>query len=277
MKNFEVGDRVQFIYASKLRTGRINSFSSENGELYAHIEFDGGQVCVKVTADNIAKLDQPEPQSEKVKKINEIMLELIHRKDMDILSDDDITRMLIEALDIVNTLDEPKPVVVPKFVADWLEEHKESPDLVENYTEKDALANTIHFTIYCLFADFPNTNPDVELRKPVCEWLEEDRSNYFKLIDAVRNGFVVEEEKKYYVRVPLFKEDEDASELVPRDKYLTINARSGESYLLSHRIALAGARSDSDWKSQLTEEQIKSEDERYWAFAVPVEEVEASE
>ncbi|EFS00367.1 gp45, partial [Listeria seeligeri FSL N1-067] len=118
---FEVGERVQFIYAGKLRTGGIKKFTQGKGEVYAHIEVDDTQACVRVTTDNIAKLDQPEQQSEKIKKINEIMLELIHRKDMDILNDDDITKMLIEALNIVNTLDEPKPVVVPKFVADWIE------------------------------------------------------------------------------------------------------------------------------------------------------------
>lgn len=154
------------------------------------------------------------------------------------------------AEDRIAKLDQPKLVVVPKFVADWLEEHKESPDLVENYTEKDALANTIHFTIYCLFADFPNTNPDVELRKPVCEWLEEDRSNYFKLIDAVHNGYVVEEEPRYYVKLP------------------------GRIGYLRKSIGFPTTvyKTDAD---QYTEKEIKAIDERYWAFAVPVEEVEA--
>ncbi|HDT9928428.1 TPA: DUF1642 domain-containing protein [Listeria monocytogenes] len=243
---FEVGERVQFIEGNEVKTGKVlepwidKAYRVETKE----------EKSIILKENRVAKLDQPKSQSEKVKKINEIMLELIHRKDMDILSDDDITKMLIEALDIVNTLDEPKPVVVPKFVADWLEEHKESPDLVENYTEKDALANTIQFTIYCLFADFPNTNPDVELRKPVCEWLEEDRSNYFKLIDAVRNGYVVEEEKKYYVKLP------------------------GRIGYLRKSIGFPTTiyKTDAD---QYTEKEIKKLDERYWAFAVPVEEVEA--
>ncbi|EAE6434653.1 DUF1642 domain-containing protein [Listeria monocytogenes] len=158
-------------------------------------------------------------------------------------------------------LDQPEPVVVPKFVAECIREYELV--LSDGYSTKDTVLDNIiqDWALGGIDSDFS-------------DWVDD---NLITLIDAVRNGFVVEEEKKYYVRVPLFKEDEDASELVPRDKYLTINARSGESYLLSHRIALAGARSDSDWKSQLTEEQIKSEDERYWAFAVPVEEVEASE
>lgn len=255
MKKFEVGERVHFIYAGKLRTGSIKKITQGQGEIYAHIKVDDTQVCVRVTTDKIAKLDQPEPQSGKVKKINEIMLELINRKHMDILSDDDITQMLIEALNIVNTLDEPKPVVVPKETADFIETYDSSND------RYSVLATIMKDIIDCY-------SPDTD------DFFTESLE---KNIQAVLNGYVVEEEKKYYVRLPLFEDDEDASELVPRDKYLTINARSGESYLLSHRIALAGARSDSDWKSQLTEEQIKSEDERYWAFAVPVEEVEASE
>ncbi|HAA6928604.1 TPA_asm: hypothetical protein GHE75_00215 [Listeria monocytogenes] len=166
------------------------------------------------------------------------------------------TRTDLYSTDEIMKLDQPEPVVVPKFVAEWLEEHKESPDLVENYTEKDALANTIHFTIYCLFADFPNTNPDVELRKPVCEWLEEDRSNYFKLIDAVRNGYVVEEEPRYYVKL-LPMEDGFLNLLIETETYDT-------------NIALES----KGFKTKFTEQEIKAIDERYWQFAVPVEEVE---
>ncbi|KAA9492931.1 hypothetical protein L1A97_04500 [Listeria monocytogenes] len=104
---FEVGERVQFIEGNEVKTGKI--IDMENN-FYALVE-TGDNIGSKFHIKDIAKLDQPK-QSEKVKKINEIMLELIHRKDLDILSDDDITRMLIEALDIVNTLDEPKSVVV---------------------------------------------------------------------------------------------------------------------------------------------------------------------
>lgn len=221
MKNFEVGERVQFIYEGKLQTGIIEKL---DGEL-VDIPLDGGTLYTRT--DEIVKLDQP------------------------------------------------KPVPVPEAIGAWLRSNEEHADLLDNYTEEDALADTIHHTIYGLFANFPSTNPDVQLREPVLDWLCEDRRNYFKLVDAVRNGYVVEEEQKYYVRVPLFEEDEDASELVPSYKYLAINARSGASFLCSHRVALAGDRLDSDWKSQLTEEQIKSADERYWQFAVPVEAVEA--
>lgn len=61
----------------------------------------------------------------------------IHRKDMDILSDDDITRMLIEALDIVNTLDEPKPVVV-----------EEQKKWVVSVEDPDGYYNALYFDYF---------------------------------------------------------------------------------------------------------------------------------
>ncbi|EAD5308159.1 DUF1642 domain-containing protein [Listeria monocytogenes] len=176
---FEVGERVQFIYAGKLRTGGIKKFTQGKGEVYAHIEVDDTQACVRVTTDNIAKLDQPEQQSEKIKKINEIMLELIHRKDMDILNDDDITKMLIEALNIVNTLDEPKPVVVPKETADFIKTYGSSND------RYSVLATIMKDIINCY-------SPDTD--DLFTESLE-------KNIQAVLNGYVVEEEQKWVVSV----------------------------------------------------------------------------
>lgn len=193
MKKFEVGERVQFIYAGKLRTGGIKKFTQGKGEVYAHIEVDDTQACVRVTTDNIAKLDQPEQQSEKIKKINEIMLELINRKHMDILSDDDITRMLIEALDIINTLDEPKPVVVPKFVAECIREYELV--LSDGYSTKDTVLDNIiqDWALGGIDSDFS-------------DWVDD---NLITLIDAVRNGYVVEEEKKWIVSTTVSGRDFD--------------------------------------------------------------------
>lgn len=234
---FEVGERVQFIYAGKLRTGGIKKFTQGKGEVYAHIEVDDTQACVRVTTDNIAKLDQPEQQSEKIKKINEIMLELIHRKDMDILNDDDITKMLIEALNIVNTLDEPKPVVVPKETADFIKTYGSSND------RYSVLATIMKDIINCY-------SPDTD--DLFTESLE-------KNIQAVLNGYVVEEEPKYYVKL-LPMEDGFLNLLIETETYDT-------------NIALES----KGFKTKFTEKQIKAIDERLWAFAVPVEEVEVSE
>lgn len=96
-------------------------------------------------------------------------------------------------------------VTIPAFVGEWIEKHKEPIEYSEDYydsydeAEREALANSIHFTIYCLFGNFPDTNDDVELRRPINSWLHEDRCNYFKLVDAVRYGYEVEQEPLYTV------------------------------------------------------------------------------
>lgn len=247
MKKFEIKERVQFIYAGRLRTGRINNFSQEHGELYAHIDVDDYQVTVKVDTDKIAKLEEPEQQSGKIKKINEIMLVLIHRKDLDILSDDDITRMLIKALDIVNTLDQPEPVKVPKFVAEFIKRYEK----VEVEKPKISVLDNILRDLYDKYQN------DIETK--VLDWVGRS-PNLLTLIDAVLNGYVVEEAKKYYVHV------------VPREEgYLNLRTNCDGSIY----YGLAGSSEVEGFQTKFTEEEIKAIDEKLWQFAVPVEEVEA--
>ncbi|EAC4638165.1 hypothetical protein D5L96_00255 [Listeria monocytogenes] len=135
MKKFELGERVQFIRSSELKVGAIKRIYEESNEYQVIV--DDSNLVLMIHKVHLAKLDQPEQQSEKVKKINEIMLELIHRKDMDILSDADITKMLIEALDIVNTLDEPKPVVV-----------EEQKKWVVSVEDPDGYYNALYFDYF---------------------------------------------------------------------------------------------------------------------------------
>lgn len=232
MKNFEVGERVQFVFNGKLVGLGVITEMEENTCI---VQAEKNQMRYTLGKSEIAKLDQPKPQSEKVKKINEIMLELIHRKDLDILSDDDITRMLIEALDIVNTLDQPKPVVVPKFVAEWIEECKENSTLYEclsgSYVDKDEIQEW-H---YIADEDWAQYEGHRELVARA--WLD---------------GYVVEEEQKYYVKLP-------------------------EPFGYLRRSKLHPTTYDVREASKYTKQEIKELDERYWAFAVPVEEVEVPE
>lgn len=177
---FEVGERVHFIYAGKLRTGSIKKFSQGQGELYAHIEVDDDQVYVKVKTDNIAKLD------------------------------------------------EPKPVVVPKETADFIKTYGSSND---SYS---VLATIMKDIIDCY-------DPDTD---------DLFIENLDKNIQAVLNGYVVEEEKKYYVKLP-------------------------EPFGYLRRSKLYPTTYDVRDASKYTKKEIKKLDERYWSFAVPVEEVEA--
>lgn len=182
MKNFEVGERVQVIVGGKLIEAIYQGDCMDVFADYTRAKITIDNQLKVVTVDSIIKLDQPEPQSEKVKKINEIMLELINRKHMDILNDDDITRMLIEALDIVNTLDEPKPVVVPPKIFDFIQSYdngKDSlivfEDILNDYVNDEGIPSTY-----------------------ILEWLDE---NLFELADALRYGYVVEEAKNWIVSI----------------------------------------------------------------------------
>ena len=107
--------------------------------------------------------------------------------------DEEVQRMIDETCEATNE----KPVI-PQFVADWIERKKQPDWDYEN--KEDALADSIHFTLYSLKANYREANPDVVLRKPINEWLNDDRKNYWKLIDGVRYGYEVEKEKKYRVR-----------------------------------------------------------------------------
>ena len=128
-----------------------------------------------------------------------------------------------------------KPVVVPDFVAEWIESPDrdlddmyiwESPQYVYDWTfgKGDSLEN----------------------------------SRYKDLLDAIDNGYEVEEEQKYYVltssnKILLIKDDGEVRETY--QAYSWIKKRDKEHY-------------------QLTEQEIKDYDERYMAFAVKVEDVE---
>ena len=88
-------------------------------------------------------------------------------------------------------------VTVPKFVDRWIKRNQQ--DEYEYTYDDDAKADSIHFAIYGLYANYPNTNPDVQLRKPVLEWLN-NRENYSVLFKALMFGYVLEE-TRYYAKI----------------------------------------------------------------------------
>ena len=85
-------------------------------------------------------------------------------------------------------------VTVPKFVDRWIKCTQQ--DEREYDSDEDAEADSIHFAIYGLYANYPNTNPEVHIRKPVLEWLN-NRENYSVLFKALMYGYELEETKYY--------------------------------------------------------------------------------
>ena len=88
-------------------------------------------------------------------------------------------------------------VTVPKFLDRWIKCTQRDEREYESY--EYAEADSIHFAIYGLYANYPNTNPMVHIRKPVLEWLN-NRENYSVLFKALMFGYNLEE-TKYYAKI----------------------------------------------------------------------------
>ncbi|MCD4961226.1 DUF1642 domain-containing protein [Enterococcus casseliflavus] len=143
------------------------------------------------------------------------------------------------ALNLVKKLDEQPKVTVPKFAADWIEECK------RNATLADCLKGSYKIFIGRKLAseDFKNwvaVNENDELTAKA--WIF---------------GYEVDKEPVYEV---VFLESDD-------ERYLLMELGE-KSYEVVPESENDGYR--TQW---FTESEIKSIDERYWVFAVPVEEV----
>lgn len=160
---------------------------------------------------------------------------------------------ITKAIEFIKQLDEPQKVKVPTFVADWIEEVKQRGCGLADAL--DCFASPIM--------------PDI-----IKEWLEFNSSvigchhdHQELLARAWLDGYEVEEEPKYYVELPFEDWDEEAAKLKTKSFYLGFDITSDETRIVTTKN---GYR---DFKTKLDEETIKSIDERYWPFAVPVEKV----
>ena len=131
-------------------------------------------------------------------------------------------------------LDEPKKVVVPKFVAEWIE-----------------LCKGLECTLYCSATSKLRDTMHIEKAKEVSDWLD-TFENHELFAHAWLDGYEVEKGPLYHVLLP--------------DKGAT---NTGYTFL-----NLAGAIDFTTCKEKvdmLTEQEIKAVDERYWPFAVKVD------
>ncbi|HFC9382500.1 TPA: DUF1642 domain-containing protein [Enterococcus faecium] len=130
-------------------------------------------------------------------------------------------------------LDEPQKPVVPKFVADWIE-----------YAKKKGDSLAISFKPWNLYG--------VEYSK-ADRWIEDNQETFAR---AWIDGYEVE-------KGPLY-------EVIIGDLYLIKKFNNRNDFCFDTSCSLCA------WEKsayQLTEAEIKAIDERYWPFAVPVEEV----
>lgn len=146
-------------------------------------------------------------------------------------------------------LDQPEPVEVPKFV----------DKIVTIYQDSDiANAENKYVLLGDILKDYFNGKLIHMGWQQVANWLNNSK-NIDVLVDAVIDGYVVEEEKKYYVK------------LLPMEEGFLNLLTETETYDISSALERKG------FKTKFTETEIKAIDEKLWALSVPVEEVEVSE
>ncbi|EAG5018771.1 DUF1642 domain-containing protein [Listeria monocytogenes] len=138
---------------------------------------------------------------------------------------------------------------VPQFVADWIEQRDAKGD--DLYTAMDKSWQSMNYK--------------------VIDWLEEGEDRYNKFARAWLDGYEVEKEPLYYVRLPLSTWNDDAAELEVINMYVLLNIQSDETTFTGLII-----NKNKKWTTKLTEAEIKGmpEGDIYWQFAVPVEEVD---
>lgn len=138
---------------------------------------------------------------------------------------------------VMKKLDEPQEPVVDSFVAEWFEENKDN----------------LEFSIWELCVDSYN----VEDKQGMFDWIQCSENKPIETLIRMKDGYKVEKEQFYEV---VFREDE-------ADRYLLM-ALGEKCYEIAPESENDGYRTQ-----YFTEAEIKAIDERYWAFAVPVEEV----
>ncbi|EOJ9662804.1 DUF1642 domain-containing protein [Listeria monocytogenes] len=107
----------------------------------------------------------------------------------------------------VAKVEEPELVVVPQCVADWIERKKANGDQL--YIAMDKSWQSMNYT--------------------VSDWLEEGEDRYNKFARAWLDGYEVEKEPLYYVKLPYSIWNDATAELELIHMYVLLNIQSDET------------------------------------------------
>lgn len=197
------------------------------------------------------KSSLPTQQADGVKElIKKIDREMFAYPEMEPEQDDEATedfkdgynqasKVIIDYLNELPTKQDK--VVVKQYIADWYEE------------SKDELESNIWEHIKNHVTDFQN---DFD------RWMYQQPNSIETLI-RMKDGYTVEKEQLYYVELP--EKNTDTYNVYGLKKYS--DGKINVGYYDKKDIG-------KSINSKLTEKEIKSVHENYWAFAVPVEEDE---
>lgn len=132
---------------------------------------------------------------------------------------------------LINQLDEPQKVVIPKSMAEWIEEYKQS---------NNSLIEAINLLYESYFPED-------------CEWLTNNSETFAR---AWMDGYEVEQEKLYTVEIPNPKINKG-----PIAAIALVKNHSNE-------VQISVFIGDEDWKedarSHLTESEIRKDFEWAW-------------
>lgn len=182
---------------------------------------------------------------------NELIIGTIKRVNNDVgwvdLKVSDLSWFFRKLEDVVK-VKEPELIAVPRFAADWIKHCKQR-----------------EYDLACLL-DYEDSDMSAEMY----EWLISSADNQELLARAWLDGYEVEKEPLYYVRLPFASRSTDF-EKETTYTYIIVNITTDE---MQPSIS---NRNYGSWKAELTEAQIKGipGGEIYWQFAVLVEEAEA--
>ncbi|EKP3908157.1 TPA_asm: DUF1642 domain-containing protein [Listeria monocytogenes] len=186
---------------------------------------------------------------------NELIIGTIKRVNNDVgwvdLKVSDLSWFFRKLEDVVK-VKEPELIAVPRFAADWIKHCKQR-----------------EYDLACLL-DYEDSDMSAEMY----EWLISSADNQELLARAWLDGYEVEKEPLYYVRLPLSTWNDDAAELEVINMYVLLNIQSDETSITGSII-----NENKEWRTKLTEAEIKGipGGEIYWQFAVLVEEAEGEQ
>ncbi|EAE1496597.1 DUF1642 domain-containing protein [Listeria monocytogenes] len=181
---------------------------------------------------------------------NELIIGTIKRVNNDVgwvdLKVSDLSWFFRKLEDVVK-VKEPELIAVPRFAADWIKHCKQR-----------------EYDLACLL-DYEDSDMSAEMY----EWLISSADNQELLARAWLDGYEVEKEPLYYVRLPFASRSTDF-EKETTYTYIIVNITTDE---IQPSIS---NRNYGSWKAELTEAQIKGMPggDLYWQFAVLVEEAE---
>lgn len=147
---------------------------------------------------------------------------------------------------VYNLDDTPEKVVVPKFVAEWIESEK-------------------GYNIWRMIEDLRNGN---SLEKSVINWLEEKYPKYglrdsFDLLALMRiKGYTIEPEQLYYIPLPDLETSDGIQQVLSKRE-------NGTNYFAS--------RPNESLKQRYTKEELERVPEIYKPFAKPLTSVGETE